>query len=192
MPDVRWFLFLVAGILVVGCAAEPLPIASSSTTPTVKWTANAISFAHPEGWSRSAWSVPSSFTYMVAAVSNQQLKDPCFKSGNTFGCGPPLARLQPGALLVEWWENGFPTWSFARQAGSPMTVGGLQAKIQEGAGGSAACPRLGADRWISVVIERPTTTENYFQFVACMRGPGLAAERDAAMRILQSAHFSRG
>jgi len=175
----------------VGCASQPLPIGSSSTAPTVKLTANAISFAHPAGWARAAWSSPSSFTFMVAAVSNQQLENPCFKSGNTFGCGQPLAQLQPGALLVEWWENGFPTWSFARQAGSPMTVDGLQAKIQQGAGGSTTCSGLGADRWISVVIERPPTTDNYFQFVACMRGPGLAAERKAAMTILQSAHFSR-
>lgn len=66
------------------------------------------------------------------------------------------------------------------------------AKIQEGAGGWTDCSGLGADRWISVVIERPpTSTDNYFQFVACMRGPGLAAERDAAMTILQSAHLSR-
>ncbi|MHB8324068.1 MAG: hypothetical protein ACYDEA_00285 [Candidatus Dormibacteria bacterium] len=187
----RGFLLLTAGLLMVGCASKPLPIAISSAVPTVNWTANAVSFAHPEGWSRAAWSSPSSFTFMVAAVSNQQLKDPCFKSGNTSGCGQPLAHLQSGALLVEWWENGFPTWSFAQQAGSLMTVDGHEAKIQEGAGGSAACSGMGADHWISVVIERPSTTDNYFQFVACMRGPGLAAERDAAMTILQSANLSR-
>jgi hypothetical protein len=123
---VRGFLFLAAGLLMVGCASGPLPIPSSSTTPTVTWTANAISFAYPKGWSRATWSFPSSFTYMAAAVSNQQLKDPCFKSGNTSGCGQPLAYLQPGALLVEWWENGFPTWSLARQAGTPMSVDGLR------------------------------------------------------------------
>ena len=188
---VRGFLFLAAGLLMVGCAPEPLPITSSSTAPAVKWTANAISFAYPKGWSRATWSFPSSFTYMAAAVSNQQLKDPCFKSGNTSGYGQPLAYLQPGALLVAWWENGFPTWNLARQAGVPMTVDGLSAKIQEDAGGWTGCSRLGADRWISVVVERPPTpTDNYFQFVACMRGPGLAVERDAAMTILQSAHLS--
>ncbi|NNM97482.1 MAG: hypothetical protein HKL89_07750 [Candidatus Dormibacteraeota bacterium] len=188
----RGFLFLTAGLLLVGCASKALPIAISSSAPTVNWTANAVSFAQPEGWSRAAWSSPSSFTFMVAAVSNQQLKEPCFKSGNTSGCGQPLAVLQPGALLVEWWENGLPTWSFARQAGSPMTVDGLHAKIQDGTGGTTTCSGLGADRWISVVIERPPTTDNYFQFVACMRGPGLAAERNAAMTILQSAHFFSG
>jgi hypothetical protein len=189
---VRGCLFLAAGLLLVGCAAEPLPITSSSTAPVVKWTANAISFAYPKGWSRTSWSSPSSFTYMAAAVSNQQLKDPCFKSGNTGGCGQPLAHLQPGALLVEWWENGFPTWSLAGQAGTPMSVDGLSAKIQEGNGGWTDCSGLGSDRWISVVIEwPPATTQDYFQFVACMRGPGLAAEREVAMTILESAHLSR-
>ncbi|MHB1523665.1 MAG: hypothetical protein ACYCS9_05185 [Candidatus Dormibacteria bacterium] len=187
----RGFLFLVAGLLMVGCAREPLPISSSSTAPAVKWTANAISFAYPKGWSRATWSSPSNFTYMAAAVSNQQLNDPCFESGNTSGCVQPLAFLQPGGLLVEWWENGFPTWSLARQAGTPMRVDGLSAKIQAGTGGRNDCSGLGADRWISVVIERPPTTDNYFQFVACMRGPGLAAEREAAMTILQSARLSR-
>ncbi len=187
----RGILFLAAGLLLVGCAPQPLPITNSSTAPTVKWSANAVSFAHPEGWSRAAWSFPSSFTYMVAAVSNQRLNNPCFKSGTTSVCGQPLARLQPGGLLAEWWQDGFPTWGYARQAGSPMTVDGLPAKIQDGAGGSNACSGLGADRWISVVIERPPTKDNYFQFVACMRGPGLAAERDVAMAILQSAHLSR-
>ena len=68
---VRGFLFLAAGLLMVGCAPEPLPVTSSSTAPAVKWTANAISFAYPKGWSRATWSSPSSFTYMAAAVSNQ-------------------------------------------------------------------------------------------------------------------------
>jgi hypothetical protein len=128
---------------------------------------------------------------MVAAVSNQRLKEPCVVSGSLVGCGPPLDHLATGGMFIEWWENGFPTWSFDEQSGTPLTEGGLRAKMQETLGAVDECTGLGGDKTIRVIVERPSTQDNYFLFVACMRGPGLDTERSTALAILTSARFKR-
>lgn len=65
--------FLLAG---AGCASDPLiPIKGSA--PNVQHSSAGITFSYPAGWYRTAASFPSSFTDMVAAVSNQPIHDPC-------------------------------------------------------------------------------------------------------------------
>ena len=185
---------LFACLLVASCGTQPEALSPLTSGHYVRWSGSGVSFTYPQRWSRVHGS-PSSFTDMVAAVSNHDLTDPCFTSGDTSSCGQPLASLQAATLLVEWWEDGYPGWSLGSQPGRTTTVDGLPGKIRQGGPatvGSGICYRLGADRWITVVIGRPTTTDNYFQFVVCMKGPGLALERSAAMRILQTAHLARG
>jgi hypothetical protein len=38
------------------------------------------------------------------------------------------------------------------------------------------------------VVSSPIA-DNYFQFVACMKGPGITEEQDEAMAILKSTRF---
>ncbi len=146
----------VAAVLVVGCGASSIPThqpsgcvgSSASTGPlipigtsaaTVQESCSGITFSYPTGWYRTAASFPGSFSDMVAAVSNQPLRDPCTVSGNSFTCGEPLDSLKAGAVLVEWWSDGSPRWSIAGQPGTPATVDGLQARIQETSGSGPGC-----------------------------------------------------
>ncbi len=186
-----WPLAVLA-LAVSACAVEPLPLPSSKPGLTESWRGSEVSFAYPRGWSRADWSGPSSFTYMVAAVSNQRLGDPCFRRGNGGGCGPPLRRLEPGALLVEWWVNSFPGWRLAAQPGAPTTVDRLPAKVIGGSQGALACSGLSAAAGITVSIASPGAPFNYYQFVSCMRGPGVAQERSLALAILRSGRFGSG
>lgn len=184
-------MVLATVLLLSGCttgtAARGL-LRVSPSAPTVRVTTGAISFAYPAGWSRKAWPGASSFTYLAAAVSNQQLMDPCFKRGRTSGCGQPISRLGAGALLAEWWEDGFPSWSLAKQPGSPIQADGLQGKVQQLGADQGDCLGLGADSSLHVVVLSPTAG-NYFQFVACMKAPGITQVPGEAMAILKSSRF---
>lgn len=162
----------------------PLP---SDRVQTV--TVQAITFSYPWGWPRTQWDQSSSFTYMVAAISNHSLKTPCTHYAGGWSCGPPVDSLQPGTLMVMWWQNAFPTWTLDAQAGEPTSVAGLPAKVQDPAHRQLVCPSLGADSALRVQIERPGVTSNYFQFDACFKGPGVEAEKSEAQAILSSAHF---
>lgn len=99
-----------------------------------------------------------------------------------------MGRLRAGALLAEWWADGFPGWSLAKQPGGPIQVDGLQGKVQHFGTNEGFCSALGPDRTISVVVSSPIA-DNYFQFVACMKGPGITEEQDEAMAILKSTRF---
>ena len=178
----------LAALMPAGCnAAETSGFTASGSTATV--TTSAITFSYPADWSRTAWDSRGSFTYMVAAVSNRTLKSPCVVSLMYSSCGAPVATLEPATLLVEWWENGFPSWNFADQPGVAFKLDGLDAKMQDPADMSQVCKQIGADSAIQVLIDRGTA--NYFAFQACFKGPGIEAESSEAQAILHSAHFKR-
>jgi len=169
--------------------AGPL-VPVSPSAQMVSWSCSGITFSYPIGWYRTTESFPSSFTDMVAAVSNQPVHDPCAVSGNSITCGQPLDSLEPGGLLIEWWEDGFPQWSIASQPGTPTTVAGLQARLQAASAPGSECPTdLGADTSINVVIAR-TVSNNYYEFVACIRGPETNIQVSTAMAILHSVEFA--
>ena len=129
---------------------------------------------------------------MVAAVSNQSLRAPCTHTLNSVTCQPPVDRLDRGAVLVEWWQDGFPAWSLDEQPGDPTTVDGLRAKRQDPADLALACAGVAeADSAMQVVVEREAAADNYYRFVACFRGPGIETERATALAILASAHLER-
>ena len=174
-------------MLVTSCGSGPVQLSSDTKHTTVR--AEAVTFSYPAGWSITAWDSRSSFTYMVAAVSNQSLNTPCTHSLNSVSCGPPVDRLDRGAVLIEWWQNAFPTWSFDKQPGDPMVVDGLRAKRQDPAELASVCPAIGADSAMQVLVDR--NTANYFAFVACFRGPNIEAEHAQALAILASAHLKR-
>ncbi|MGD0449314.1 MAG: hypothetical protein ABSB36_12040 [Candidatus Dormibacteria bacterium] len=156
---------------------------------TVRLSCGGVSFTSPAGWYRTTASEQGSFTDMVAAVSNEPLRDPCSVSGNSFTCGQPLDRLQEGAILVEWWNNGFPTWSIDNQPGAPTTVDGLPARLQQTPGSSGQCAGLGATTTLTVVIANGPSGD-YYEFDACMRGASQALEISTATAILNSVVFT--
>src|ERR1700681_4038970 len=122
---------LVITSAIAGCSS-PAPagihLAGAWTTRTLDL--NQVSLSVPSNWNvGEAWVQSSSFSDLVGSFSNQSLSPPCTTSPNTISCGPPLALLQPGAMLVEIWQNGSPQWSLDSQPGTPTRVSGLPAKL---------------------------------------------------------------
>ncbi|MGH7777867.1 MAG: hypothetical protein ACREPI_11930 [Candidatus Dormibacterales bacterium] len=93
-------------------------------------------------------------------------------------------------MLVEWWTTGFPGWEVSKQPGSSLAVMGRHARFQDLPGSYGPCHGLQADRSLVVEIKRPEARGDYWQFNACLRGPGLASERTESLAILRSAKLT--
>ena len=133
-----------------------------------------------------AWVIPGSFADLVGSFSNQLLSPPCTTSGNSIECGPPLATLQPGGILVEVFSNGAPTWTIDDQPGMPTTVSGLNARLDVESGSRGACTELGADRSRTELIAFPQPPEDYLEIAVCSRGVAdwVAARVMASARVV--------
>ena len=184
---------MVIGLLtLVGCSSTATSNGfSAPPSPTMlkTVTAQAITFSYPSNWSRTQWDQPSSFSYLVAAVSNAPLRAPCTHTANSWSCGQPVMNMKSGMVMVEWWENGFPTWTLDAQPGRPATVRGFRAKIQDPANLKQVCSNIAGYSAMQVLVERPQAASNYFAFDACFKGPEIDGERVQAMAILDSARF---
>jgi hypothetical protein len=182
---------LLAAILPLALMAACNTAAPTALSQLTTVTTGGITFSYPKGWSRTQWG-PEFVAYaggeLVAAVSNQEVRQPCHAFENGWTCGQPVDQMQPVSTLVEWWVGSFMGWTLEAQPGSPITVDGLPAKLQDPADPNA-CPHIGADSAMSVDIERPNAPGNYYTFVACFKGPGVPGERSEALAILRSGRF---
>jgi hypothetical protein len=155
-----------------GCSSPPpltINLNGAWTTRTVDH--RQVSLAVPANWNiGQAWVMPSSFTDLVGSFSNEGLSPPCTTSANSVECGPPLTLLQPGGVLVEVFQNGFPTWTINTQPGTATTVSRLAARVAIQTGGQGGCSGLGADRTRTEVIAFPDAPDNYFEVDICSRG----------------------
>lgn len=148
-----------------------------------------VSLALPSNWNVGVpWVMPSSFSYLVASFSNQDLSSPCARGPNSLTCGPPLASLQAGGILVEVYENGSPMWSLSAQPGTPRTVSGLSARVAVESGAQDVCTGLAADETRIENIAHSNTPDNYIEVVICSRGVPDAV----GARILASLRVTSG
>lgn len=198
LPTISLGLILIYATVIAACnsSASNSPSSNSFTVPSTALPVQTVSvegitFSYPQGWARTQWDEQGSFTYMVAAVSNGPLKTPCSHHSNGWTCGPPVDSLRAGVLLVMWWRNGFPAWTLAAQPGDSTSIAGHKAKIQDPAQLQDVCPRIGADSALRVVVERADASDNFYQFDACFKGPGVDAERSEALAILRGAQLER-
>jgi len=179
-----WALALLLATT-AGCTAPPpLRIDVNGTWATRTLDNKYVTISVPSDWNvGEAWIQASSFTDLVGSFSDQSLSPPCTTGANTIGCGPPLQSLQPGAMLVDIWQNGSPDWTLDSQPGTPTTVSGLPARVIDQSGGGAGyCGGLGADRSRTEVIAFPSASDNWIEIDICSRG---VAEAVGA-RIMQS------
>jgi hypothetical protein len=176
--------FTLLIVTTAGCSSPaPLPINASSTWASRTLDHKYVTVSVPSNWNvGQAWIQPSSFTDLVGSFSNQSLSPPCTTGPNTIGCGPPLQSLQPGAMLVEIWQNGSPNWSLDSVPGTPTTVSGQPARATNLAGGQGYCSGLGADRSRSEFIPFPTNTDNWIEIDICSRG----VADSAGARVMES------
>lgn len=181
-------LALVAGIT-AGCSSPaPLPINQSGAWSTRTLDHSYVTVSVPSDWNvGEAWIQPSSFTDLVGSFSNQSLSPPCTTGANTIGCGPPLQSLQPGAMLVEIWQNSFPNWNLDSVGGANTVVSGQPARVtDESGGGDGRCSGMGADRNRSAFIPFPAAPDNWIEVDVCSRGVPV----DVGARILASVGVS--
>jgi hypothetical protein len=181
---------LVFACTVIGCAAA-ISSGPVAIDLKVQWTTRSVdrhqvSLSVPSNWNvGEAWVQPSSFSDLVGGFSNQSLSPPCTTGPNTIGGGGPLTSLQPGAILVEIWQNGSPQWTLDSQPGTATIVSGLPARVDIQAGGHGYCAGLTADRTRSEVIPFPDAPDNYFVIAICSRGvtDAVGAKVMASVRV---------
>jgi hypothetical protein len=153
-----------------------------------------LTFSYPASWMPRKYEVVSSFSSAIVYLSNQPLHDPCTRSriaaGESITCGHPLTHLDPDGILVEWSRHGFPGWNLSLAPGTPQRIAGRPSRHAIRRPGDCAIQIDGADETIVAFISRPVT-HNWYQLLACLRGPNLASS-EAQVRELLATTTLRG
>jgi hypothetical protein len=145
-------------------------------------------FTYSASWAPSKYQVTSSFSHAIVYLGNQPLREPCTRTrvatGKMIRCGPPLDRLRPGGVLVEWSSNGFPNWTLDLAPGVRQQLAGRPGKLAVERPGD--CKGIGAEETIIASIPRRNPTDNWYGLRACLRGPDLYAHDRAVRQLLAS------
>lgn len=183
---------LVLAAVAAAAAAASAGCGSTSTAPahTAKVTEfqnSFVRFRYPTAWAAAQPDASALHFHPMLYLSVQPTRNPCESTGNVVRCGWPVARLQPGGVLVVWENRGFPGWSLAAAPGAPTRVGGRSARRLVSRPG--ACRAIGADETVQVAIERPGLSGNWTAVTACLRAPDLAANEQQLADVLASTRF---
>lgn len=192
-PDLRrWsLLFCLLGIVattmfVSACGnGAATPQAESKDRPLQKYSGPYVSFSYPAEWKALRFRRPLELhSFPLVYLSTQAIHTPCSTHGSETSCGWPVKRLQPGGVLAVWqFPYAPPCPGCTSGAGAPLQVGGRHAMLKVSGGG--VCRAIGADRTIEVTIENSGAPE----FMACLRGPGLAQSERRVNALLKSTRF---
>jgi hypothetical protein len=112
-------------------------------------------------------------------------------AGGTFSteCGWPVKHLEPGGVLAWWSSNTYFTWNFDKDArGETLTVGGRRAKLSVKPG----CHDIDGQVSMTAVVEIPNLPNNWDEFDACIRGPGIDQVEAQVRAFLASTRFPKG
>jgi hypothetical protein len=195
-PAVRWLVLsaLLLPLILAACTG------GESTTlvqPTLRTDrVGPLSFQYPASWTARRYSETSSFRTYLVYLSNQPMVTPCRTTssgpaGATFSteCGLAVRHLHSGGVLAWWSENGFAGWSFDKNAkGEALTVGGYRAKLLVEPG----CHGIGGEESMTTVVEYPTEPSyNWYEFDACVRGPGIDQVETQVRALLASTRFAK-
>lgn len=154
---------------------------------TFSW--NGGSFRYPAEWRLSRFSVVSSFTLLVAVLSNEQVHDPCTRTPTSVSCGEPLSHLDSGGVLVTWTQFGMAGASIAQQPGTATTVDGRAARVLVTDGAGAGCAGVSgttAEVDAAVLLD---SSDHMWQMRACVAGPNPRPAVETALAMFDSARF---
>jgi hypothetical protein len=184
-------LALVALAACAGCGGSSHPGGTTAALqPPLTTYRNAfLTFSYPQAWRPLTFRIPPTILHFdpMLYLSTQPGHNPCRQSGDVTFCGWPVDNLDPAGVLAVWENKGFPGWTLSTQAGKSLKVGGRPAKKLVSRPGD--CGSIGAEETVSVVIARPKLADNYTSFIACLRGPHLAAHVREVSALLASTRF---
>jgi hypothetical protein len=200
-------LAALAGLLALAACAGPprtattarsMPSTSLVISPTVAvaFPAARLSFRHPRRWRSYHYQETSSFTYLLAFLSTDQLHAPCTvtrsSSKTRVSCGSPLSRLSPGGVLITWVTEGMPGRTLATEQGGWTRIGSHPARVLSGVA-TDTCAQLGGSWQEQAVIDRaralPST--NLLAMNACAAAPGVVQARQDVKGMLATVRFTR-
>jgi hypothetical protein len=171
------------------CGGGTSARAASTAPPLEKYSSSRLSFTHPTAWTTYANPGAPGFHYQpIVYLSTQPVQAPCSTHGMATTCGFPVKHLEPGGVLISWLVYGIPVTGLRDAPGTPTRIGGLYAKRTTSDPGD--CRKIGADRTIQVQIGNRTGMNVPTVFIACLRGPGLAANERRVDALLASAKLA--
>lgn len=147
-----------------------------------------LKFQHPRSWQESRFDEISNFSALIVYLSNAPLSDACVTSDYNGGvvttCGPPITRLPPGGVFVDWSEIGFPHQG-AEIPHPNATVSGRPADIETR---PAGCADMGGNLEITAQIARPLGSQ--YSMRACLRAPHVSSNERLVHQMLTSVRIS--
>lgn len=180
-------------LTLAGCADPSRPSdngqpASKPAPSQARYHDDVLTFSYPASWTPRRYEVVSSFSSAIVYLSNQSLHDPCTRrrlaaDGLSITCGHPISQLAPRGVLIEWTREGFPNWKLSDAPGVAQQIAGRPSRLAIRRPGR--CASLGADETILASITRPSG--NWYQLLACLRGPGLATSERQVRQLLATA-----
>jgi hypothetical protein len=178
------FLF-VAALTLVGCGGSHAQTATGSRFVHMALYARGTGphITYPSDWHFRRETGPAgSFTLWLATLSTGT--PPCD------GCSLVLTPLSPHEATMRWSAYGFPTWRLQSTPGKRVVIHGRSARLDihpgidlPGMGILETCPS-GTTETIRATIGR--NSENFYQMLACIRGPGQAGLQRQVLAILRS------
>jgi hypothetical protein len=181
----------VAIALLTGCGGSGA--SGSAKASEQRWfRSQELSFRYPATWRAGRDEVFATTFRTIVYLSNQKLHVPCVtrhgRYNTTITCRQPIGQLRSRSILAWWSENGNPAWRFQQVGGVPIVVGGQPARLQL----IRTDCGVHADVTLDAVVEIPRIADNWYEFTACMRGPGTEQLERQARDLLATVRFSRG
>ncbi|HLA64992.1 MAG TPA: hypothetical protein VK600_00255 [Candidatus Saccharimonadales bacterium] len=164
----RWLVVQFAVLILTACSS--LPAAYSGTL----WDDQGVRFTAPAGWAVRAGGEALSGATPLALISNQPMQD-CAGAGGGASCPPPIAKLEPGGVLITWYEMHCVAAGCNLPAGDQILVGGRIAVRYAGPG--LCAPLLASDEQVVAITVTPQRVD---LIVTCSRGANDAARAAVA------------
>jgi hypothetical protein len=150
-----------------------------------------VSFAYPAVWHTTHYTFASSFSALVAYVSNVKLRAPYTTTVSASGIltrgRNPVVVLPPGGVLISWSNVGFPHQG--PEIPHPTTKIDHQPATVVTGPADVNCASMGGDETITADIARPTG--NHYEMVACLRGPNVPRNAALVQRTLATTRIAK-
>ena len=128
----------------------------------------------------------SSFSILLVELTQQNTPDPCVTTGNETVCNIQRGiSLEPGQVLITWWNWGFPNGGVNLSVGTPIEVDGREGRLQVDARG--ICGGI-TDRSFVLKVVSPVK-DNWTEMDACYSSQDSSVIEAELYRMIESVHW---